>query len=371
MKRFLSVFLVILLACAPALAEETLLTYFWYSFGGYMPPQNYEVSFEDPIYQLKRDDGVTCQLDQAVVERLLSIIESYDLSAWDGFDENNPYALDGEGFSLEIAFSDGTSIHALGDNSFPAGYFGAKEEIVRLFNQALDGDFAGIYTYPGDGFGGRFTITLEEDGTYTFDEGPLSSYIGGGHWFTERRDIYLIEENGFDLQFYFTAEDENTLVYEGGYSDEFPYIKVSDGGKFVREQEEAGLTADRIADFYYTYSTSTYPPFFQRYRFYTEDGKYYFYHETRKGGGWPQTEEDITMSGTLELSEDEWAVFFSYLDGGTVKESEDDLLDGDDGPWIYVYRGNGQEEYEFPFFQARLAFEAYCDEMRNKSGQLL
>ena len=33
--------------------------------------------------------------------------------------------------------------------------------------------------------------------------------------------------------------------------------------------------------------------------FYVEEGKHFFYHETREGGGWPQTEEDITASGTI------------------------------------------------------------------------
>ena len=41
------------------------------------------------------------------------------------------------------------------------------------------------------------------------------------------------------------------------------------------------ILSDDITDFYYTYDTSTYPPEFQRYRFYAEDGRYYFYHETK------------------------------------------------------------------------------------------
>ena len=60
-----------------------------------------------------------------------------------------------------------------------------------------------------------------------------------------------------------------------------------------------------ITDFYYTYDASTAPPHYQRYRLYVEDGKHYFYHETREGGGWPQTEEEITCSGTVELTEEQ------------------------------------------------------------------
>ena len=136
-----------------------------------------------------------------------------------------------------------------------------------------------------------------------------------------------------------TAEDENT------------------------EDEKADSLFDSLTDFFYTYDASTAPPYYQRYRFYTADGEYYFYHETREGGGWPQTEENITKSGTIKLQKEEWHQFLSYLEGGTVRQPEDEVLDGDAGPWTYIYRGQGQEEYEFPSYDARLAFEEYCEEL--------
>ena len=118
---------------------------------------------------------------------------------------------------------------------------------------------------------------------------------------------------------------------------------------------------DGFTDFYYTYDASTYPPYYQRYRFYVEDGECFFFHETREGGGWPQTEEDITVSGTVKLTEEDWKTFFGYLEGGTVKQPEISDESGDAGPWTYIYRGDGQEEYEFPSYAARLAFEEYCE----------
>ena len=40
-------------------------------------------------------------------------------------------------------------------------------------------DLAGkTYEYEKEGFGGNFTIQLKEDGTFTYYEGGLSSYIG-------------------------------------------------------------------------------------------------------------------------------------------------------------------------------------------------
>ena len=46
------------------------------------------------------------------------------------------------------------------------------------------------------GFGGDFTITLREDGTYEYYEGFLSSYIGTGTWTVEDGMLILTEQGG-------------------------------------------------------------------------------------------------------------------------------------------------------------------------------
>ena len=65
------------------------------------------------------------------------------------------------------------------------------------------------------------------------------------------------------------------------------------------------IAAEDITEFFYTYSSSTYPPDYQRYRLYKENGIYKFYHEKREGQDWPLTEAHITISGSVELSEEE------------------------------------------------------------------
>ncbi len=123
-----------------------------------------------------------------------------------------------------------------------------------------------------------------------------------------------------------------------------------------------------ITDFYYTLDASTAPPHYQRYRFYAEDGKHYFYHETREGGGWPQTEADITCSGTAELTEAQWTEFCGLLQHGIARKREESLVDGDAGPWLFVYWCGGEEEgREFHFDPAGrvMAFEEFCAGLKN------
>ena len=81
-------------------------------------------------------------------------------------------------------------------------------------------------------------------------------------------------------------------------------------GREIRESD--------ITEFYYTLSGSTYPPYYQRYRFYIENGQLWFYHEKREGNRWPLQEEDITVSGKKALSADEKKTWYQCLEGGTV-----------------------------------------------------
>ena len=133
----------------------------------------------------------------------------------------------------------------------------------------------------------------------------------------------------------------------------------------LRDDKTIGseISLEAITDFYFTYSTSTYPPFYQRYRFYSEGENYFFYHETREGGGWPQTEEDITASGTVELTKEQWEVFCDLLLNGSAKKREESLLDGDAGPWLFIYWTGGEKEgreYAFESWEKASAFEDFC-----------
>lgn len=123
------------------------------------------------------------------------------------------------------------------------------------------------------------------------------------------------------------------------------------------------IATEDITQFYYTLSSSTCPPHWQRYHFYTENGKYFFYHETRAGHAWPLTEENITRFGTVELSPEQWNTFVDCVKGGSVTRRTSDAESGDPGPWLYLYwtgdRGKIQQ-FAFASPEAQLSFESLC-----------
>lgn len=85
------------------------------------------------------------------------------------------------------------------------------------------------YRYEKSGFGGDFTITLEEAGSFTYYEGSLSSYIGAGEWRLEGETLTLQEK---DRHFCFRVEGDGLIFLEED-SGEFTYLTPSDGEKFT------------------------------------------------------------------------------------------------------------------------------------------
>ena len=121
-----------------------------------------------------------------------------------------------------------------------------------------------------------------------------------------------------------------------------------------------------ITEFFYTVSSSSYPPAYQRYRFYKEDGACQFYHEKREGSNWPLTESNITLSGSMELSEEQWKEFVKFLEGGTVKKREESVEAGNSGPWLYLYWNGDQakyQEFSFSSIDVKKSFEEFCAEL--------
>ena len=129
------------------------------------------------------------------------------------------------------------------------------------------------------------------------------------------------------------------------------------------------IAKEEITEFYYTEDSSTNPPRFLRYRFYTEDGSYWFYHEKREGNHWPLTESDITVSGAMKLTEEEWAKFFDYLNGGKVTGRGANTDTGNAGPWLYLYWNGDRsrfQEFSFAAYETRISFAAFCAELAQR-----
>ncbi len=132
------------------------------------------------------------------------------------------------------------------------------------------------------------------------------------------------------------------------------------------------IRIEDITDFYYTEENINYDAYYQRYRFYVEDGKHMFFHETRerKDDYGPCTEDDTTLVGTIELTDDQWYQFTDLVSGGIVKTREDTSDSGGTGPWLYLYWTNDEGKYQqfsFDSYGTETKFEEFCLELAPKT----
>lgn len=94
------------------------------------------------------------------------------------------------------------------------------------------------YLYEKEGFGGEFTIQINDDGTFIYYEGALSSYIGIGSWVLDD-DILVLSEGDGDAFVNRFKVDGSDLVFLSEGSSNFMYVKVVDGERFTGTSDEA------------------------------------------------------------------------------------------------------------------------------------
>ena len=246
MKRFLTVILMCaMLLISAAMAEQPMLVSCTYSIYGGMENEDYtytirlDDSSEVAILTLaERDRFDAYSLSRKVLDDLEELMAVYNPAGWSSLPEREEYALDAPVRCIELVYEDGSEYTLSNDRKTGGPIFADTESLLMGClgeGEELELDtVAGTYRYESEGFGGDFTITLNSDGTYTFYEGPLSSYMGGGTWDVHDNTVYLTEENGFEMKFVFAVQDD-ALVYDEADSDAFPYVKVADAERFVRE----------------------------------------------------------------------------------------------------------------------------------------
>ena len=98
---------------------------------------SYVITSDKNGYYVSINDEPEQPIDAAVADALMQVIDTYDVSSWDGFSETNEFVLDGEGFWLDFTLTDGTAVHASGENAFPEHYFEAMGE---MWNILMNGD---------------------------------------------------------------------------------------------------------------------------------------------------------------------------------------------------------------------------------------
>ena len=112
-----------------------------------------------------------------------------------------------------------------------------KQSQKKIINPITQEELCGEYICEEPGFGGRFTLTLQEDGMFSYYEGLLSSYIGYGSWDYSENKLTLKDTGyGEEWDIFFTIID-GCLVYDKESSHTFIYVDLNDGTRFVPKEQ--------------------------------------------------------------------------------------------------------------------------------------
>ena len=128
-----------------------------------------------------------------------------------------------------VKYQDGIRYYSIDKDDYPDAV-----ALVHAIENAADKGVAGAtYLYEKEGIMGEFKITLYDDGTFWYNEGPASSYIGIGTWQQDGDVITLTDDttkgHGFVNQFNL---DGHTLTFIEKDSTNFMYVEVADGDRF-------------------------------------------------------------------------------------------------------------------------------------------
>ena len=192
-------------------------------------------------------DAVAVEMNSAQISELSS-----RLAGVKNTKKSGEYGGFTPGYQISALLEDGTYIrisgYSLSDNDMVdiewngERYLVSDEEFQDYLSRicaggdvsSADNAVAGkTYLYEGQGIMGSFTITLYDDGSFTYYEGMASSYIGVGSWEQDGDTITMTDDGhgGYGFVNHFRLDGDD-LVFVDKDSANFVYVKVKDGEKF-------------------------------------------------------------------------------------------------------------------------------------------
>ena len=84
------------------------------------------------------DEFVTYPISDEQVKEIIDVLNKYEVWTWDGFNEYDPDAMDGNSFSFSLTMQDGITIEAEGYMMFPEHFGDIIPELCRIFDSLED-----------------------------------------------------------------------------------------------------------------------------------------------------------------------------------------------------------------------------------------
>ena len=88
------------------------------------------------------EEAKTYDVSDDKMNDIISVLNKYEVSKWDGYNKSDKNVLDGNSFSFSLTTKDGANISAHGYMMWPKHYREVREELTSIFDSFIkEGDF--------------------------------------------------------------------------------------------------------------------------------------------------------------------------------------------------------------------------------------
>lgn len=133
--------------------EITKLEYVYFSYSnGYAMNSNiyYHLEKKDSNYvatikpyEVPEEDKLVINVDTNFVDKVLKILNKYNVARWDGFAKYDKDVLDGDSFTMHIKCINGDYISANGYMEYPENYREVENELDNIFMELYNSKTGG------------------------------------------------------------------------------------------------------------------------------------------------------------------------------------------------------------------------------------
>ncbi len=81
------------------------------------------------------EDIMKSEVDSDTLEEILSVLNQYHVSSWDGFNKVDKTVLDGSNFTFKVVTKEGKRVYATGYMKYPKNYREVINELTKIFDR--------------------------------------------------------------------------------------------------------------------------------------------------------------------------------------------------------------------------------------------
>lgn len=89
-------------------------------------------------YGKSEEESVEVEIDSDILNKIIDVLNKYDVIKWDGFHKNDKGVLDGDSFSLHFTYNQEKKVSASGYMMWPTNYRNVRDELDNIFNGLME-----------------------------------------------------------------------------------------------------------------------------------------------------------------------------------------------------------------------------------------